>query len=261
MTTIPLPFRFAKACIVCLSILIVSLFNMILFYLLPPAQHRAMFGPLYRNGGFTQTEVSIDDLRKDLGSWSSVLSLIKMVLDEVRLGWVSIGEQVPHLPLLQLHPDGSTSQVSLNQFVLDGRPLVVNIGCSTWPPFMRAIEHFSKMALSPLSEISDFLCVYIREMHPIDEWKLSSNNYQITQPKTIEERLDAASQLHKFSLPFPLLVDGMDNKLCTLLQGTPERLLVIHNGKLIFGTERGPYNHIAALEHVEKLVKQITTGT
>jgi len=63
------------------------------------------------------------------------------------------------------------------------------------------------------------------------------------QHKCMKDRLSAASILHGFALPCPLVVDGMDNKLCAQLQCSPERVVIALDGKIVFATPRGPYDY------------------
>ena len=110
------------------------------------------------------------------------------------------------------------------------------------------------MALSPAGKSCDFLCVYIKEAHTSDGWFLTRNNYHVRQHKTMKERLEMASELHKFSLPFPLLVDGLDNALSVQLRAIPERLVIILDGKLMFATDRGPIGY--GVEPVRRWIEQ-----
>lgn len=68
----------------------------------------------------------------------------------------------------------------------------------------------------------------------------------ITQPKDFQQRVDAAAQccgaLH---MSFPLLVDGIDNRVAEAYSGFPDRLYIIDSdGKVAFKSGRGPFGFI-----------------
>ena len=93
---------------------------------------------------------------------------------------------------------------------------------------------------------ADFLTVYIKEAHPLDEWQMDSNVEEdvcYRQPKTLAERVAIANDfVSRFRYPLPLLVDDMDNAANGLYAGWPERLYVIEpSGAIVYKGEPGPF--------------------
>jgi len=89
-----------------------------------------------------------------------------------------------------------------------------------------------------------FLCIYIAEAHPADEWYLYTIGACIKQPKTLEERISVATKYqNEFKLPFPLTVDYMDNAAELAYAAWPERLYVIQDNHIVFKSNRGPYGY------------------
>jgi len=80
--------------------------------------------------------------------------------------------------------------------------------------------------------IVHFLAVYIDEAHAQDVWPLGKK-VCLNQPKTLEERLEAARNFQKdFKFQIPILVDKMDNNFDTQYASWPERFYIIVNGKM-----------------------------
>jgi hypothetical protein len=93
---------------------------------------------------------------------------------------------------------------------------------------------------------ADFLTVYIKEAHPLDEWQMDSNVEEdvcYRQPRTLPERVTIANDMvERFGYPLPLLVDDMDNAANALYAGWPERLYVIEpSGEIAYKGEPGPF--------------------
>jgi hypothetical protein len=92
----------------------------------------------------------------------------------------------------------------------------------------------------------EFLTVYIREAHPIDEWKMKANDDQgicYPQPRTLAQRVAIASDfVTRFHYPIPLAVDAMDNRADAIYAGWPERLYVIdESGRVAYKGKTGPF--------------------
>ncbi len=93
---------------------------------------------------------------------------------------------------------------------------------------------------------AEFIGVYVREAHPIDGWRMDSNDnvgIAIAQPKNDAGRVAAAQacSLHLKS-EIPLLVDTIDDRVGNLYSGMPDRLYVIdREGRVAFKSGRGPF--------------------
>jgi hypothetical protein len=84
--------------------------------------------------------------------------------------------------------------------------------------------------------------VYIREAHPTDGRAIKGNKFQITDPKSLEERRkvawDFASQV---KLSIPILVDTIDDQVNRNYAGWPDRIYIIDAaGKIVHKGAPGP---------------------
>jgi len=89
---------------------------------------------------------------------------------------------------------------------------------------------------------ADFVIVYIEEAHPADGWAYSCN-YLISQHRTMEERLAAATKLTAFPLPgnMTVVAASMSDELTRAYGALPERLYVVHSGTVAYQGRRGPH--------------------
>jgi len=98
-----------------------------------------------------------------------------------------------------------------------------------------------------------FLCVYVREAHAIDgvlperqrgTWLMGSpeRTLLVETPLVPEERLALARTCAaEMGLPFPVLVDGMDDAVEQAWAAWPERLYVVDlDGTVVYRGEKGP---------------------
>ena len=89
--------------------------------------------------------------------------------------------------------------------------------------------------------------VYISEAHPTDGWSIKSPTVpQIRQPKTFEERMDAARNFKKSisgKVKAKMVVDDMDNLANITFGASPERLVVLQNGKVAYLGGPGPFEY------------------
>ena len=125
------------------------------------------------------------------------------------------------------------------------QPIVLVFGNFTCGPFRNAYALVDEIAGKFKDEVT-FLGVYVREAHPIDGWRMTSNDdveIAIAQPKTFEERLGVANTCHaKLKMSIPLLVDEIDDRVGNAYSGMPSRLYIIDkSGKIAFKSGRGPF--------------------
>ena len=95
---------------------------------------------------------------------------------------------------------------------------------------------------------ADFLTVYVREAHPLDEWQMKSNikdDVCYAQPKTLEQRMAIANDFTKrFKYPLPFGVDDMNNAADLAYSAWPERLYIIdENGHIAYRGGMGPFKY------------------
>jgi hypothetical protein len=91
-----------------------------------------------------------------------------------------------------------------------------------------------------------FLGIYVREAHPTDGWRMSSNDkagIAVAQPRSAKERTEVAGRCCKaLKMTMPLLVDDLDDSVGHAYSGMPDRLYMIdRGGKVAYKGGRGPF--------------------
>lgn len=86
----------------------------------------------------------------------------------------------------------------------------------------------------------------MREAHPTDGWRMTSNDKAgvvFAQPKTYAERQSvAASCSTTLKMSIPLLVDTIDDTVGHAYSGMPDRLYLIdRRGQVAYKGGRGPF--------------------
>lgn len=106
---------------------------------------------------------------------------------------------------------------------------------------MYKLDEFKEL-VKDYSSVADFLVVYIAEAHSSDGWAFS-NNYDINQHKSLEDRLSAARILVQKDPLCPVVVDEMSD--CTAMKygALPERLYVLLDGKVVYKGGMGPWGY------------------
>jgi len=88
---------------------------------------------------------------------------------------------------------------------------------------------------------AQFVAVYITEAHAKDEWPVGKSISFCDQPKVIEDRVALANRLqNELELPFPMLIDTMENEFEKTFAAWPWRFYVIGNGKIQFIAQPDP---------------------
>ena len=95
---------------------------------------------------------------------------------------------------------------------------------------------------------ADFLTVYIREAHPLDEWQMSANETDsicYRQPRTTAARVAIANDfVTRFHYELPLLVDAIENPADHVYAGWPERFYILSEANvIIYKGETGPFGY------------------
>ena len=95
---------------------------------------------------------------------------------------------------------------------------------------------------------ANFLTVYIKEAHPLDEWQMDSNVKESVcypQPRSLPQRVAIANDFVKrFSYRVPLAVDGMDNPANALYAGWPECIYIVdEKGVVVYKGKPGPFGY------------------
>jgi Iodothyronine deiodinase len=92
----------------------------------------------------------------------------------------------------------------------------------------------------------EFVGVYVREAHPIDGWRMESNDQAgiaVAQPTTDGERTTVAARCcQSLNMTMPLVVDSIDDRVGNLYSGMPDRLYLIgRDGRVLYKGGRGPF--------------------
>jgi alkylhydroperoxidase family enzyme len=92
----------------------------------------------------------------------------------------------------------------------------------------------------------EFLAIYVREAHPTEGWRMSSNDrvgISIPQPRKLTERVAVANQCcSSLEMSMPLLVDDMNDLVGHAYSGMPDRLYLIdREGRIAYKGGRGPF--------------------
>jgi len=97
---------------------------------------------------------------------------------------------------------------------------------------------------------ADFLTIYIREAHPLDEWRMKSNEKDrddvcYVQPKTLQQRVAIANDFSKrFNYPLPFGIDEMTNDANDAFAAWPERLYILdESGRVSYKGGNGPFKY------------------
>ncbi len=142
-------------------------------------------------------------------------------------------------PDFQLPRADGSQAVSLSSY-RGKSPLVIVFGSYTCPNFRDAADSLKSMQARFGAQIP-FLLVYIREAHSNADWRSTRNQStgQMLPPAaSIGEKQEHAQmcsrQLH---LPFPAVVDGMDNAVESAYSAWPSRAFIISaEGRVVYRT-------------------------
>jgi len=153
-----------------------------------------------------------------------------------------LGEMAPDFSLAS--PDG-LKNVKLSSFQ-GKKPVVLIFGNYSCGNYRTYTESLDEMYRQWKSEV-EFVTVYVREAHPIDERPATPTNETagilIKQPVTFEERCSVAKQcVATLHLQTPLVVDEIDNRVGHAYAAEPDRLYVIDiEGRIAFRGGPGPF--------------------
>ena len=94
----------------------------------------------------------------------------------------------------------------------------------------------------------EFLTLYIKEAHPLDEWQMDSNVTEgvcYPQPTTLDDRMRIANDFVKrFNYKIPLVVDPIENPANKAYAGWPERFYIVdESGMIVYKGKPGPFGY------------------
>ena len=155
-----------------------------------------------------------------------------------------VGMPAPNVDVIDLLLNKSANLLDYQ----DGnKPLVLNFGSCTWPPFLAAMDGLAKLC-SEFKDRVTFLTVYINEAHSIESGDYSTYIPKVKDHKTIQERIKAAQILQQLSSKelnelCPIVLDNMEDEANIKYAAEPDRLYVVQNGKVVFDGGAGPFGY------------------
>jgi len=108
-----------------------------------------------------------------------------------------------------------------------------------------------------------FFCVYVREAHPDDGWRVPDNleaGIHVKEPVTDDERTVVAHVCQlSMDLQMPMLIDHIDNRVEESYISMPMRLFVVdRDGKIAYTGGQGPFGFDP--DEWESAIKDLLAG-
>ena len=184
-----------------------------------------------------------------LALWTKFIRL----RDGILYGETYVGKPAPNPPVVKL--DGVT-WANLLDFAEAGRPLVLNFGSCSWPPFMEKLATVVRIS-HEYESVADFVTVNMKEAHATDGWAFTLNTYKIANHREMKDRISEAQMLEERNPAGHLVVDTMSDEVCTCYCAVPERLCIVLDGIVAYYGGRGPFDY--HLEEVEAWLKDFAS--
>lgn len=158
---------------------------------------------------------------------------------------VAVGETAPDFSARLLAANGDLTDEDFQLASTRGKVVGLMFGSYTCPIFYAHAVRQQEIA-EELGDRAKFLCVYTREAHPVDGWHDEGNEREgimVYDHRSLEERAAAAkAYIERSSFNVPMVVDSMDDRVTSLYNGCPERLLVIDSdGVVVFNSPIPPF--------------------
>ena len=142
--------------------------------------------------------VPYEDFWQSWCSWNMLRIVVNQELTELKKT-ARLGLPAPNCKLVST--DGKEKR--LLDFARGNRPLVLNFGSCSWPPFFIRLQNDFTKVVREFGDVADFLVVYISEAHPSDGWRwnvsdLKLNSLRITW-REIVNKVISTDQSHGMS--------------------------------------------------------------
>ncbi|MBL1353558.1 MAG: redoxin domain-containing protein [Zetaproteobacteria bacterium] len=175
---------------------------------------------------------------------------------------VPVGNKAPNGTVITMNGE----EVSLSSFFGD-KPLVLNFGSYSCPHHRKRMGELRTLMQAWQNNGVDFLTVYTAEAHTEDGWKLvdqyicdveytNEDDFCFSYAKNIHDRKKMAAWLiDKKHFEMPLVLDSMENDLLNAYNSWPIRLYIIHEAKVVYCGDQGPFGYEPA--KVDMVLKEI----
>ena len=166
--------------------------------------------------------------------------------DELNKTVPPVETMAPDFEAERLSPDGERTGNFVRISSFRGAPVGLLFGSYTCPIFRDQIGRYEEI-YRELNEQVHFLCVYIKEAHPDEGWRVPHNfehDIFISQPASLDERAQVANIcLETMNMTIPMALDTMDDALLVLYSATPERLYALNaDGLIVYRSDIGPFD-------------------
>lgn len=230
-----------------------------------------VFYDFYVKSNTHLSPVKYDAIGVTIGSWEMYKYMIRKNIDLVLYEkYCQVGLTAPNPDVIEV--SGKISKPimkhrKLLSFSNSIRPLVVNFGSCTWPPFMAQVEPFIKL-VNKYSSIVDFITIYISEAHATNQWNFSTNPFKVRAHRSLDERIMATFLLRKEFEKYgwkeslmKIAADPMNNQARKMYTALPERFGVIIDGKIEFLSGIGSEHYLVSklenwLENYQQSIKK-----
>lgn len=145
-----------------------------------------------------------------------------------------VGDMVPDFEAVKVSDDGRCFEKLIKFSELLDKPVGLLFGSYTCPCFRRQLLVYEEI-YRRLRDHINFLCIYVREAHPVDGWHLpkTNKNIRIPTPKNLYERAIVARHCFIKGFTIPMVLDTMDDHLSNRFVGSPQRLYAINTDGVI----------------------------
>lgn len=146
-----------------------------------------------------------------------------------------VGERAPAFELVRRDTGGKVTLAELHA----EKPVVLFFGSYGCNVMRDGIDDLARL-YNQYGDRFAFVLVYIREAHSLNGFDPSMARGE--DPKTLEERIAIAGKCRvALEVPFPILIDSMDDRTATRWGAWPIRTFVVDTtGRVVYAADAGP---------------------
>lgn len=118
--------------------------------------------------------IPYEDFWQTWCSWKMLRAVVQLTLGDLNKT-ARLGSPAPNCHLVST----DEKECRLLDMARGNRPLVLNFGSCSWPPFFIRLKNDFTKVVREYADVADFMVVYISEAHPTDGWRwnVSSDNF------------------------------------------------------------------------------------